>query len=218
LKAGVPGRAASWQYAWRGWILGALLAAVAYARWHSTAPLQPVWLALVALGLAYRWQAGRHIPGHSNGLDLSGSTLAAGGPYRFGRHPLYLSNLAVIAGLILFAHCLPAWGAALCLALAAAHHALLARAEERFLAAARGEAYLRYMQVTPRWLGLPRSRPLAVGSAPEGGGPAAEGSVTEDRHEPGAEGLAAGWRRQGANIAKACACALALWLLAAGSR
>lgn len=191
-------RAAAFHYAWRGWALGALLAVVAYARWRSQAPLQPAWLALVAAGLWWRWRAGNIIQAHSNGLGWAGPEVAMAGPYRYGRHPLYLSNLAVIAGLILFAHCLPAWAKAAALAFAFAHHGLLARYEERFLASApggAGEAYRRYMQVTPRWLGLPRAAPSVVAGSARGA-----------------------WGRQGANLLKACACVLLLWLLAVAPR
>ncbi|MEO6095541.1 MAG: methyltransferase, partial [Fibrobacteria bacterium] len=128
-------------YAWRGWILGSLFLALAVARWFSDAELFPAALGLVVLGSAYRLYAGRFIPGHSNALGLSGDALAVGGPYRFSRHPLYLSNLAVVIGLVLFANCLPAWGATALILLAALHHSLLARAEERFLSRTRGEAY-----------------------------------------------------------------------------
>lgn len=187
-----PAGPAALHFAWRGWILGALLAGLAYARWRSSAPLEPAWLALVAAGLAWRWFAGMHIQGHSNGTRWDGPGLAAGGPYRFGRHPLYLANLAVIAGLIGFAGCLPPWAAVATLLAAFAHHDLLARYEERFLAA--DPAYRSYMQVTPRWLGIPRgSRPAA---AP------ARGTAGD------------AWSRQGANLLKACGSVLLIGLLA----
>jgi protein-S-isoprenylcysteine O-methyltransferase Ste14 len=190
-------------YAWRGWILGALFAVLALARWRSPHPIEPLGLIPFALGVLYRFQAGRYIPGHSNSRRLSGKTLALGGPYRFGRHPLYLSNLAIIAGLILFANCLPAWGAACLFGTACAHHAVLARTEERYLASRWGETYLSYLRVTPRWFG-----PLR-GPAKNAPGPGA-GS---DRAV-----LAVSWRRQGANLGKGAVCVLILWILAAGHR
>lgn len=193
------------QYAWRGWFLGALFAALAWARWKSQAPLLPAGLIPVVCGMAYRLNAGRFIPGHSNSLRLAGDALALGGPYRFGRHPLYLSNLSVIAGLILFANSLPFWGAALLLALACAHHAALARTEEGFLSRSRGEPYLRYLRATPRWLGFPRPEDA---SRAESWAEAATGSA------PAGTGLAAAWKRQGANLGKTAACVLVLWLLA----
>lgn len=197
---GMPGRLAAFHYSWRGWALCALLAVVAYARWRSDAPLQPAWLGLAVLGLWWRWWAGRHILAHSNGRGWAGPAVAISGPYRYGRHPLYLANLAVVTGLVLYAHCLPALGAALALAAAFIHHGILAGNEERFLAAEPGEAgaaYRRYMQVTPRWLGIPRG----IADTGSAGTP-----------------LRGAWGRQGANLAKACGCALLLWLLAAAPR
>jgi protein-S-isoprenylcysteine O-methyltransferase Ste14 len=206
------------QYAWRGWILGAIFLALALSRWHSHAPLLPAGLGLVALGAGYRFYAGRYIPGHSNGLGLAGDALAVGGPYRFGRHPLYLSNLAVILGLIGFANSLPVWGSAALFMLAAAHHTLLARAEERFLSRTRGEAYRGYLETTPRWFGAPRSGASAAsappgaataGSRPEAAPTSGDGNTGDTR---------AAWKRQGANIGKAAACAVILWALAALGR
>lgn len=191
-------------FAWRGWILAGLLAALAFARYRSQAPLQPAWLALLALGMAWRAWAGFHIDGHSNGTSLSGPSLASGGPYGISRHPLYFANLLCAAGIILYAHCLPLWAALAGLALAAAHHEALARAEERFLLARHGDEYGRYMQVTPRWPGL-------GGRAEAGRG--IPGLGTSSRLSAGTmPGEAGGWRiivaRQGWNLAKAFACAL----------
>jgi protein-S-isoprenylcysteine O-methyltransferase Ste14 len=194
-------RAQAAHFAWRGWILAALLAALACARYRSHAPLQPGWLVLLAAGSAWRAWAGIHIAGHSNGDSLSGPALAASGPYRISRHPLYSANLLCAAALVLYAHCLPAWAACLALALAVAHHEALARAEERFLSDRFGEAYRRYMQVTPRWPGFPRRKNRA--------------GSRDVAPTPG------GWRtalsRQGWNLAKGAACALVIRIAAAAS-
>ncbi len=192
-------RLAERQFAWRGWILAILFAALAWARWRSDQPIAPAGLAVVAAGAWFRFHAGRFIPGHSNLSRLAGSALALGGPYRFSRHPLYLSNLIGVAGLILFANCLPLWAAALLFAFAFAHHDALARTEERYLAATWGEAYLGYLRVTPMWLGKPR----------HSGGPA---SAPAGQFRPA--GWAQTWKRQGANLANCAAGALVLWLLA----
>ncbi len=201
---------ASFQYAWRGWILGALFAMLAWARWTSAAPLLPAGLLLVALGAAYRFQAGRFIPGHSNSLGMAADALATGGPYRFGRHPLYLSNLAVIAGLIVFANCLSLWTALAVWLGAVAHHVLLARAEEVFLLRTRGEAYRRYQRATPRWLGAPIAEKNADA--------ATDGAATPETDESCEAAAATGglfgvWSRQGANLGKTAACAGLLWAL-----
>lgn len=201
-------KAAAWHFAWRGWILAALLAALAFARWRSAEPLAPGWLALLAAGLAWRAWAGAHIAGHSNGAAWAGPALAASGPYRVSRHPLYFANLLCAAGLALFANCLPAWAVAAVLALAFAHHEALARSEEGFLAASAGTAYLSYMRVTPRWPGMPSGKGLArLPASPAQGGTGGRG---------GGRGA---WRsalsRQGWNLAKGGACAALIWLAAA---
>ncbi len=170
-------------------------------RWRSHAPLVPAGLVLVAIGAAYRIYAGRFIPGHSNFLRLSGETLALYGPYLIGRHPLYLSNLATIAGLIVFANCLLHWGAALLMGIAFIHHEILARAEERYLALAWGDVYLSYMRVTPRWLGFPRRDAF--------GNPSPEPVASRKAAAP-----AQTWTRQGLNLGKTAGCVLSLWFLA----
>jgi hypothetical protein len=167
--------------------------------------LAPAWLALLGAGLAWRAWAGFHIAEHSNGRAWDGPVLAAAGPYRISRHPLYFANLLCAAGLVLFAHCLPWWANALVLALAFGHHEALARSEEAFLLGAAGDGYLGYMQVTPRWPGFPagtradRRQGIPVGAVPE----ARDG----------------GWRaalsRQGWNLAKGGASAALLWIAAA---
>ena len=195
-----PARWGRLHFAWRGWILAGLLAALAFARYRSQAPLQPAWLVLLALGMAWRAWAGFHIDGHSNGSSLSGPSLASGGPYRLSRHPLYFANLLCGAGILFYAHCLPFWASLAGLSVAAAHHEALARSEERFLLARHGTEYRGYMQVTPRWPGVGASLRFSAGSA---------------------TGKVGGWQmvlaRQGWNLAKACACALFIRLAAAAS-
>jgi hypothetical protein len=189
-----------------------MLAGLAVSRFRSGAPLQPAWLALVALGAAYRLHAGRFIPAHSNGLELSAASLALRGPYAWSRHPLYLSNLAVGGGLIGYAHCLPPIPAGALFTLACMHHDLLARREEKHLAAALGVPYLGYMQVTPRWP-YPRRRPaLGRGRSPVAG--ARRGSApTGDSPVPSPVSLALS--RQGGNLIKASAATAALWAMKA---
>jgi len=206
-------------FAWRGWILAALLAALALARYRSHMPLQPGWLVLLATGLGWRAWAGAHIDGHSNGAALSGPCLAAGGPYRISRHPLYFANLLCAAGIVLYAHCLPVWAAVLGIAAAVAHHEALARAEEKFLLARYGEEYRRYMQVTPRWPGIAKRN----GDGQGGPGRADTGWTGPEGADRGREvsRRAGGWRpvlaRQGWNLAKGCACALIIRIAAAAS-
>jgi protein-S-isoprenylcysteine O-methyltransferase Ste14 len=212
--------AAELQFAWRGWILGGLFLILGWIRFLSDRDLAPVWLALAFSGAAYRLFAGRHIGGHSNALRMGGEEIAVSGPYLLGRHPLYLGNILTAAGLILFANCLPYWGAGILFFLVCVHHDLLARAEERFLSASRGESYRRYLDATSRWLGPPARL----------GGPSAsltlDGAIRRQgwggairRQGWGGAIRRQGWggaiRRQGGNLGKTAAAVLALWALAA---
>src|SRR5690606_23974084 len=204
-------RAVELHYAWRGWILALPFAVLACARYYSGDDVRPAGLALVLLGAGYRLHAGRYMPAHSNDLRMSGEALALGGPYRIGRHPLYRANLITAGGLILFSNCVPAWGAAALFAAVFFHHDLLARAEERFLGATRGENYAGYLRSVPRWLGRARR-----GSAP-GGAAAAAAAGSSAEGVPGSAptaGLGEAWARQAANLAKTGAAVLLLWGLA----
>ncbi|MBW8889278.1 MAG: isoprenylcysteine carboxylmethyltransferase family protein [Fibrobacteres bacterium] len=198
--------------------MAALLGALALARYRSHAPLQPAWLALLAAGLGWRAWAGAHIDGHSNGAVLSGPSLAAGGPYRISRHPLYFANLLCAAGIVLYAHCLPLWAAVLGIAVAVAHHEALARAEEKFLLARHGEIYRRYMQVTPRWPGMAMRKEGQGAPGQADGGGSGPGEADRGRDAPAKAEV---WRplmaRQGWNLAKGCACALIIRIAAAAS-
>jgi protein-S-isoprenylcysteine O-methyltransferase Ste14 len=204
-------RTADMQYAWRGWILALLFAVLAIARYRSGEDVRPGWLVLVLIGAGYRLYAGRFMPGHSNAMRMSGEALALAGPYRIGRHPLYLANLFTAGGLILFANCLPAWGAASLFLAVFVHHDLLARAEERFLAGSRGEDYAGYLRSTRRWVGGARKAvaamsPMAADAADVAGG--------GGRGAAPVAGFGQAWARQAANLGKAGAAVLILWGLA----
>jgi protein-S-isoprenylcysteine O-methyltransferase Ste14 len=192
MRAGLSGV----HFAWRGRILAGMLALLAVARLLSDAPLRSEGLVLVGLGALYRLHAGRYIAAHSNGLAMAAGPLALAGPYAIGRHPLYLSNIVTSAGLVLFANCLPVWGMALLLAAVCIHHDLLARAEESHLASAHGERYLGYMQVTPRWLGIPRRESILANGF---------------RPDPIPEGVPSSLRRQGGNLVRTGISTLLLW-------
>jgi protein-S-isoprenylcysteine O-methyltransferase Ste14 len=117
-------------YAWRGYVLVLLLFPLLAARLQSAAPVNEVWLLLVLAGAWLRLWAGVHIGPHSNGTALVASPRARTGPYRFLRHPLYASNLAVAAGLIGYANCLSAFSAAALWTVCLAHHLILIRFEQ----------------------------------------------------------------------------------------
>ena len=115
----------AWYFAHRGYVLAVLLAALSVIRFISSAPLYFAWLGMVLIGILLRLWAGAHIGPHSSGIVLTFGPRAKTGPYKILRHPLYLSNLLVSAGLIGFANCLtPFWGLSFWM-ITVAHHAVL---------------------------------------------------------------------------------------------
>jgi len=149
--------ALAFYFALRGYVLAALLVLLIFARIHGNAPLQSVFLLLVAAGMVLRLWAGACLGIHGNAARTEAPQLTRNGPYRFSRNPLYLSNLLVAAGLLLFANCLQIWLVLLTLILLFAHHALLVKWEEQNLRAQWGETYASYLRTTSRWLGWPHS-------------------------------------------------------------
>ena len=191
-------------FAARGWILAGALLALLAARAASEAALRPAWLALVLAGILLRTWAGAHLGPHGNAARAQAPALATGGPYRFSRNPLYLSNALVAAGLILYANAL-AFSAALLFILAiASHHALLVRHEESVLAERFGEAYDAWRRAVPRWIGIPggNNAERGVGSGDSAERPHAFGSLRT-------LGV-----RQGRNVAYALLAVLSVWIAA----
>ena len=185
-------------FAARGWVLAAalILLLVARARMNQdVAPLRPAWLLLVLAGIALRLWAGTHLGAHGNAARAQAPQLATGGPYRFSRNPLYLSNLLVAAGLVLYAHAFSVLVSALFILAILAHHILLVRHEEAVLAQRFGAVYAAYRREVPRWIGLPR---------------------TNGKHESGEEGAPPRTLgvRQGRNVAYTLIAVLAVWIAA----
>ncbi len=103
-----------------------------------------------------RLAAVRHIGPASRTRGPEVGALASGGPYRFSRNPLYVANLGLWTAVALGGmHWL---GAALILLLVL-HYALVVRWEESRLQQTHPDAYLRYLQQVPRWLGTGAGQP-----------------------------------------------------------
>jgi hypothetical protein len=87
-------------------------------------------------------------------LESAPSSLVMEGPYKFSRHPMYLSVLALWLGWALF------YGSgAVFIAWAVTWVGMtlfVVPAEERELEARFGESYLRYKNTVPRWVGKAR--------------------------------------------------------------
>jgi protein-S-isoprenylcysteine O-methyltransferase Ste14 len=179
-------------FAARGWVLAAPFLLLLWSRLVSDAPLRYETLAVVAAGMLLRAWAGRHLGPHGNGARAEAPAVATTGPYAFSRHPLYLANVAVGAGLVLFANSLPAWASLTLILFLLAHHILLALWEEKALRRLRPDDYDAYARAVPRWFGVK---------------PPEEGAI--DRHSPPERGTA-----QGRNLIHTALCVAALWAAA----
>jgi protein-S-isoprenylcysteine O-methyltransferase Ste14 len=77
------------------------------------------------------------------------------GPFRYSRHPMYLSSSLALIGVGI------ACASWLFILLSVAYMVLsmvYAASEERFLLEKYGDPYREYMNRTPRWIGVPKSR------------------------------------------------------------
>ena len=140
--------------------------------------------------MVFRFWAGAYLGIHGNDSQVRAPRLQRGGPYRFSRNPLYLSNLLIGTGLILFANVRVEF-ALLLISLLAVHHILLVTWEEKNLRMTWGDSYEAYVRETPRWIGWPRS-----GNLNEKKNPAYWNKV---------------WAWQGRNLAYTVLSALLLW-------
>lgn len=76
------------------------------------------------------------------------------GPYRYSRHPIYLSHMLIILGITLIGI---SWIFLIILILVTIHMIIVAPAEEKYCLKNFGEKYQKYIDRTPRWFGLPKS-------------------------------------------------------------
>ncbi len=78
---------------------------------------------------------------------------ATRGPYRFSRHPIYLSGFLTLVGISIAS---ASWVVLLCALLWIVFFHIVVPAEERFCLKQYGDAYQEYMNKTPRWIGVPK--------------------------------------------------------------
>jgi protein-S-isoprenylcysteine O-methyltransferase Ste14 len=76
------------------------------------------------------------------------------GPYRYSRHPLYVTQFLVFTGTGIAC---ASWVFLLCTAGIIFPVGILAIPEERLCLEKYGDAYREYLDRTPRWMGLPKS-------------------------------------------------------------
>jgi isoprenylcysteine carboxyl methyltransferase (ICMT) family protein YpbQ len=83
-------------------------------------------------GLALRFWAMGFIGPEARAREIGASRLVTDGPYRWLRHPLYLGNFLLVAGMLMALRPV-AWLALLAVVLFLMEYWLIGRAEERFL-------------------------------------------------------------------------------------
>ena len=75
------------------------------------------------------------------------------GLYRYSRHPVYITQALMFIGVGIAS---ASWIFLLFVILRTISSFMLASPEERFCLKKYGDAYRKYMEITPRWLGLPK--------------------------------------------------------------
>jgi protein-S-isoprenylcysteine O-methyltransferase Ste14 len=75
------------------------------------------------------------------------------GPYKYSRHPLYLASFFIIISIVIMSF---SWVFLLIAIVVAIHQLLAAPAEEQYCLKKYGNDYRKYMDRTPRWIGLPK--------------------------------------------------------------
>ena len=76
------------------------------------------------------------------------------GPYRFSRHPGYVSMIFIFLSVIIISF---SWVFIILLAILLIHLVIVVPAEEKFCIEKYGKDYRDYMKRTPRWIGIPKS-------------------------------------------------------------
>ena len=107
-----------------------------------------VGLLLILVGLAMQIMATISVA--NTPLDKP----ATRGPYRFVRHPFYLSGFLTMVGI---GTASASWLVMLCALLWIVFFHIVVPAEERFCLEKYGNTYREYLKRTPRWIGIPKS-------------------------------------------------------------
>lgn len=137
-----------WLYRHRGWTAVPLAVALVWGA-RPTAWSLGVGLLLVVAFEALRVAALRYAGAHTRGRSLRAPHLATGGPYARMRHPLYVGNAGVCAGLLVASRAGWPWFPALVAGAFLVQYALFIRHEERFLAATFGPVWHDYAAAVP---------------------------------------------------------------------
>ncbi|MFN0150752.1 MAG: methyltransferase family protein [bacterium] len=118
---------------------------------------------VLLLGEALRIASLRYLGASARGMKLRADALATGGPYRYLRHPIYVGNALLVAGILLAggaAH--PVFVAVVACAVAL-QYGFIAASEDSFLAETFPEEFARYRLAVRRF--VPLRAPYAWPSA-----------------------------------------------------
>jgi protein-S-isoprenylcysteine O-methyltransferase Ste14 len=137
----------------RGWFLFLCFSIVAAFRLLHDDPLNNTGLLLIAGGWMIRLAAAFYIGDHTNKEVLSGSQLATSGIYSMSRNPMYLGNLLICEGVLVFSNCFAWMLHGIMLLLVFLYYRQVVVREENYLAEEFGQKYQEYMKKTPRWIG-----------------------------------------------------------------
>jgi protein-S-isoprenylcysteine O-methyltransferase Ste14 len=77
------------------------------------------------------------------------------GPYRYSRHPLYLAETLIFISITVA--CV-SWVFLLLTVIMQSFHMIYAPAEEQYCLKRYGKDYQEYMKITPRWIGIPKTK------------------------------------------------------------
>ena len=159
-------RSGNWLFRWRGYLpllaLALLIARLPGYRCLLDDPvLDRAWellcLAVATLGLAVRAHVIGHTPRNTSGRNAReqrADSLNTTGLYSVVRHPLYLGNFLIFLGTVGFVH--DPWPAAVCLLGFWLYYERIMFAEEAFLRAKFGDAFLEWAAGTPAIVPNPR--------------------------------------------------------------
>ena len=122
-----------------------------------------IFFALTAAALRISGTA--HLgPDTVNNLNMIAGSVAADGPYRFVRNPLYLGLWCMVAAM---AFLMPASGALFAVVLVTLFVIRLTLGEEAFLSARIGSPYAAYLHAVPRFIPRLRGAPSSSGTKPD---------------------------------------------------
>jgi protein-S-isoprenylcysteine O-methyltransferase Ste14 len=114
-------------------VIGAAAAVAVAALGRPTAGSVLWGLPVILAGLALRFWAMGHIGAAARSSRIGALARVTSGPYRLLRHPLYLGNALIVAGMLVAFWVPPALAATVAVGFVVAY-GLMARAEERQLA------------------------------------------------------------------------------------